>query len=87
LPELATRLGFLPEVLRTMLDVLVGQGLLDYDSPNYRLSREGERWLDPESPTSITTVLSQSLEYWNSMTKLEAMVSGRPDPAGRTGRR
>jgi 2-polyprenyl-3-methyl-5-hydroxy-6-metoxy-1,4-benzoquinol methylase len=79
--ELAERLGFRCEPLRLMLDVLVGEGLLSYHEPKYELSMHGQRWLDPESPTSVTTYLSHSLDYWDLWSGLEQLVSGHPVPA------
>ncbi len=80
--ELATRLGLERVPLQLMLDVLVGEGLLDHLYPNYSLTKDGRRWLDPESPSSVTTFLSQSLEYWQLWEGLDRIAVGRPNKPG-----
>jgi hypothetical protein len=74
--ELADRLQLQPDPLQMLLDVLVGQGLLEYRNPNYALSVRGRRWLHPASPMSVTTFLSHTLDYWNSWADLEQAVTG-----------
>lgn len=75
--ELADRLQLQADPLQMLLDVLVGQGLLEYRHPNYALSARGRRWLHPASPMSVTTFLSQTLDYWNSWADLEQVVTGK----------
>jgi hypothetical protein len=74
--QLAASLSLQAEPLRMMLDVLVGDGLLEYLCPHYTLSVGARRWLDPESPTAITTLLSHLLDYWDTWTDLERVVRG-----------
>jgi hypothetical protein len=75
-PELAAALAFQPEPLRLMLDVLAGVGLIDYHGATYELSAQGQRWLDPDSPTSITTLLSHTLDHWDWWAGLDDVVAG-----------
>jgi hypothetical protein len=79
--ELASRLRLQPEPLQLMLDLLVGEGLLDYCRPHYAVSVGARRWLDPESATSVNTFLSRTLDYWEWWADLEPIVTGQfPTP-------
>jgi hypothetical protein len=75
--ELAKRLGLQSGPLQLLLDVLVDDGLLDFVTPNYQLAAWARRWLDPESPYSVATALSQSLDSWTSWADLDAVITGR----------
>ena len=81
--ELAHRLAFRPSLLRLMLDVLVAADLVEYDEPFHSLSPRGRRWLDPQSPTSITTYVAHTLDRWDWLTDLEAIATGRSAPNAR----
>jgi hypothetical protein len=76
--ELASRLALQPVPLRMMLDLLVGQGLLGYRDGSYELSVSARRWLDPDSPTSVNTFLSHTLDYTDWWASLEQVVTGQP---------
>jgi hypothetical protein len=83
--DLAARLRLTPGATQSMLNLFVAEGLVDHLDPHYALSLDGHRWLDPNSATSITTFLSQSLDYWDSISNLDLVVRGdgvatpRPD--------
>lgn len=83
--ELAAQLALDPGTTQTMLDLFVGEGLLERRDTYYGLSDEGQRWLDPDSATSITTFLSHTLEYWEWLGNLDQLLRGdvidstRPD--------
>ena len=76
--EFASRLSLQPVPLRMMLDLLVGQGLLDWRGGCYALSVSARRWLDPDSPTSVTTFLSRTLDHIDWWAGLEQVVTGQP---------
>src|ERR1700712_4895747 len=60
--ELADRLSLVPGPLRVVLDVLVGQGLLDYRAPDYVLAESARPWFDPDSPTAVTTAMARTID-------------------------
>jgi 2-polyprenyl-3-methyl-5-hydroxy-6-metoxy-1,4-benzoquinol methylase len=78
--ELAARLQLQVPPLQLVLDVLVGEGLVEYRDRNYALSVRGRRWLHPASQVSVTTFLSQTLDYWDSWANLERVVTGTAEP-------
>ena len=80
--ELALALGLVAEPLRAMLDVLVGRGLLEYRHGCYAVAVQARHWLDPDSETSITTVLSHSIDYSDWWNDLERIVTGQAVPIG-----
>jgi hypothetical protein len=76
--EFASRLSLQAVPLRMMLDLLVGQGLLEYSDGCYELSVSARRWLDPDSPTSVNTYLSRTLDHSDWWAGLEQVVTGQP---------
>ena len=61
---LANRFALEPEVLRMMLDLLVGEHYLECRGGEYNIAPLARSWLDPNSAASVTTGLSYSLEHW-----------------------
>jgi hypothetical protein len=86
LDPLARRLGFSLQPLQLMLDLLVEEGLLEQADTGYDFTERGRRWLDPDSPTALTTFVSNTLDYWDWLDDLENLLRGqavaiaRPDP-------
>lgn len=74
--DLAARLALDPGATQTMLDLFVAEGLLLNHDSGYALSADGKLWLDPDSSSSITTFLSQTLDYWESLGDLESVLRG-----------
>ena len=72
---LAQQTSTQPQSLRPILDILVGERLLNYRAKRYALSVEGHGWLHPDSPHCITTVLPWMLDllkWWGGL--YEAMT-------------
>jgi hypothetical protein len=74
--ELADRLSLAPGPLRVVLDVLVGQGLIDYRAPDYVLAEGARPWFDPDSPTAVTTAMARTIEQAALWADLERIVTG-----------
>jgi hypothetical protein len=89
LTELAQRLQLRTGPLRLMLEVLMAARLVDCCPEGYTIAPTARRWLDPDSPTAVTTFMSHSLELWDVWKDLPAVLTGelpasvapQPDPS------
>jgi hypothetical protein len=85
--DLAHHHGLQVEPLRMMLDLMASVGWLEQRLGSYAISPGARGWLDPNSPCSIVTTLSASLDSWAWWGELDQVVSGAamttstvPDP-------
>jgi len=74
--ELANRFALQAQPLRMLLDVLVAEQYLDCERDEYTITPAGRAWLDPGVPTSVTTTLSSTLDYWDWWTELDQVAAG-----------
>jgi hypothetical protein len=79
---LAQRLGIAAQPLRLMLDVLTQERLLDSDASGYTISPDALAQLDPDSPMSVTALLSFMNDNWALWSDLEFVARGGPTAAG-----
>ena len=64
------------EPLRNLLDVLTAAGYLGCRDGRYFIAAAARQWLDPDSPTSLATSLSYSLEHWSWWSELDQVLAG-----------
>ena len=80
--QLALRISVERLPLRLMLDVLVDERLLELTGAGYSIAPAARAQLDPDSPTSVTTLLSGLLDQWNLWGDLEFVAAGGRSPGG-----
>jgi SAM-dependent methyltransferase len=77
--ELAAGLGLDPVPTGLLLECLRSAGHVTRQGGRYRLSRRSRRWLDPESPLSVTRFVAATADYWDWWARLdEAARHGEP---------
>jgi hypothetical protein len=81
--ELAQRFTLRVEPLQMMLDVLTNERVLEECDGAYTVTEAVRQHLDPESPTSMATFLSYSLDHWSLWGDLEFVSAGGTATGGR----
>jgi SAM-dependent methyltransferase len=64
-PKIAADLGLDPLPTRLLLDCLRSGGYVAQRSGRYRLTRRGQRWLDPASRHSVAAYVEGAGDYWS----------------------
>ena len=82
--ELAAALDLDPLATRLLLDCLRASGHVTCKAGRYQLSRSSRRWLDPDSPTSVSRYVAGTADYWAWWSGL-AEVTRSGQPAGHHG--
>jgi SAM-dependent methyltransferase len=77
--ELAGELGLDPVPAELLLECLRSAGHVVRRGGRYRLSRRSRRWLDPDSPRSLSRFVDATGDYWDWWSGLDETVrQGRP---------
>src|SRR5579875_516879 len=82
--ELAAGLGLDPLPVQLLLDCLRSSGHVSVRAGRYRLSRASRRWLDPDSPLSVSRFVAGTADYWDWWSRLDEVARGG-QPAGHHG--
>jgi ubiquinone/menaquinone biosynthesis C-methylase UbiE len=64
-PRVAADLGLDPLPTQLLLDCLCSAGYVSARSGQYRLTRRGRRWLDPDSRRSVASYVEGASDYWS----------------------
>ncbi len=72
--ELAADLGLDPVPTRLLLDCLRSSGHVTARGGRYQLSRSSRRWLDPDSPLSVTRFVAATADYWSWWSGLDQVT-------------
>lgn len=71
---LARELGLREAGTKLLLDCLAASEIVRESGGRYELERSARKWLDPESDTSVLSVIADNAEYWAWWASLEDLV-------------